>query len=201
MWWFNAVIFLGKRKPLEVKDLYKLNVDDLSATLVPRWKKLWGKAISSYNSRLKEFEKGQAKFHHIKSAALKIDHSDEKRSSKSPLLDDDEPIFKSSPIPPPSIIWRILVLFKRDIFVATIVKCISDVLLFANPVVLKLLIAFTQDASIPIWHGALLAAAMFTASEISSLLLNQYYYLMYRVGTRIQTCLTAAVYQKVWIFV
>ena len=37
---------------------------------------------------------------------------------------------------------------------------------------------------------------MFVASELSSLLLNNYYYLMYRVGTRIQSVLTAAVYKK-----
>lgn len=37
---------------------------------------------------------------------------------------------------------------------------------------------------------------MFVASEMSSILLNNYYYLMYRVGTRIQAVLTAAVYRK-----
>uniref|UniRef100_A0A183TW18 Multidrug resistance-associated protein 1 n=1 Tax=Toxocara canis TaxID=6265 RepID=A0A183TW18_TOXCA len=43
-----------------------------------------------------------------------------------------------------------------------------------------------------LWYGLALASAMFVASELSSLLLNYYFYLMYRVGTRVQTCLTAA---------
>lgn len=37
---------------------------------------------------------------------------------------------------------------------------------------------------------------MFVASELSSILLNNYYYLMYRVGMRVQTVLTSAVYKK-----
>lgn len=37
---------------------------------------------------------------------------------------------------------------------------------------------------------------MFVASELSSIMLNNYYYLMYRVGTRIQAVLTSAVYTK-----
>jgi len=51
----------------------------------------------------------------------------------------------------------------------------------------------------PLWEGLLLALAMFATSELASLLLSHYFYLMYRVGTRVQTCLTAAVYNKVRI--
>lgn len=47
------------------------------------------------------------------------------------------------------------------------------------------------------WQGLFLALSMFVCSEMSSLLQSHYYYLMYRVGTRVQTCLTAAVYKKV----
>lgn len=46
------------------------------------------------------------------------------------------------------------------------------------------------------WQGLFLALSMFICSELSSLLQSHYYYLMYRVGTRVQTCLTAAVYKK-----
>uniref|UniRef100_A0A183C536 Multidrug resistance-associated protein lethal(2)03659 n=1 Tax=Globodera pallida TaxID=36090 RepID=A0A183C536_GLOPA len=37
---------------------------------------------------------------------------------------------------------------------------------------------------------------MFVASELSSLILNNYYYLMFRLGTRIQSVLVCAVYKK-----
>lgn len=91
---------------------------------------------------------------------------------------------------------RLFLLFKWDIVSAMLVKCVSDLLQFANPLLLKQLIKFTEDVSSPLWFGVFLSICMFVASELSSLLLNHYYYLMYRVGTRVQTCLTAAVYKK-----
>jgi hypothetical protein len=48
------------------------------------------------------------------------------------------------------------------------------------------MIKFIESPDNPMWHGIMLAIAMFVASVFSSLLLNHYYYLMYRVGTRIQ---------------
>lgn len=75
------------------------------------------------------------------------------------------------------------------------------------------MIKFIESADNPMWHGIMLAVGMFVASVFSSLLLNHYYFLMYRVGTRIQvdcqyiqparikcpksqTVLTAAIYRK-----
>jgi hypothetical protein len=40
-------------------------------------------------------------------------------------------------ISPPSIFWRLFVLFKWDIISAMIIKCISDLLIFANPQLLR----------------------------------------------------------------
>ncbi|PAV73684.1 hypothetical protein WR25_18845 isoform A [Diploscapter pachys] len=97
---------------------------------------------------------------------------------------------------PPSIIWCLFLLFKWDIITAMITKAVSDILTFCNPLLLKSLIRFTEDMNRPLWEGLLLALAMFATSELASLLLSHYFYLMYRVGTRVQTCLTAAVYNK-----
>jgi hypothetical protein len=59
------------------------------------------------------------------------------------------------------------------------------------------MITFTEDKSAPLWHGILMATALFSASQLRSFSINYYFYLMYRVGNQIQTVLTAAVYQKV----
>lgn len=58
------------------------------------------------------------------------------------------------------------------------------------------MIKFIENRNSPLWYGILLAISMFCASELSSLFLNHYYYLMCRVGMRIQSVLTAAVYKK-----
>ncbi|VDO18714.1 unnamed protein product [Heligmosomoides polygyrus] len=115
----------------------------------------------------------------------KLSESDQRQSRRS-----------SPKVKPPSIIWCLFLLFKWDIITAMITKAISDLLQFCNPLLLRSLIRFTEDSRVPLWQGLSLALAMFSTSELSSLMQSHYYYLMYRVGTRVQTCLTAAVYKK-----
>lgn len=45
MWWFNKICSVGITKPLEVTDLYSLNYSETSGALVPRWLKLWDRAM------------------------------------------------------------------------------------------------------------------------------------------------------------
>ena len=46
------------------------------------------------------------------------------------------------------------------------------------------------------WYGYALALALFMASELRSIFMNNYYYLMNAAGVEIQSVLTAAVYSK-----
>lgn len=46
MWWFNGICSIGIKKPLEVSDLYSLNAGDTSAVLIPKWDRLWAKAVN-----------------------------------------------------------------------------------------------------------------------------------------------------------
>ncbi|KAK5966774.1 ABC transmembrane type-1 domain-containing protein, partial [Trichostrongylus colubriformis] len=99
-------------------------------------------------------------------------------------------------VKPPSIIWCLFILFKWDIVSAMFSKALSDILQFCNPLLLRSLIRFTEDSRRPLWEGIFIAITMLITSELSSLMQSHYYYLMCRVGTRIQTCLTAAIYRK-----
>lgn len=47
-WWFNSMCALGRRKPLEIEDLYSLNQEETCATLVPQWERLWDKSIRGF---------------------------------------------------------------------------------------------------------------------------------------------------------
>lgn len=181
MWWFGSLCRLGVQKPLEISDLYSLNDGDTSGILVPKWNKLWTK-------RQKKCSESSKQPHH-------------KSGEYSPLLNeednDDEPSARSTEQKQiPSIIWSLFLMFKWDILAAMFVKLLSDVLLFCNPLLLKSLIRFTEHLDQPLWQGIVLAFTMFFSAEMSSILLSHYFYLMYRVGTRVQACLTAAVYRK-----
>ncbi|EGT42811.1 hypothetical protein CAEBREN_19528 [Caenorhabditis brenneri] len=189
MWWFTSLCRLGVQKPLEISDLYSLNDGDTSNVLVPKWNKLWTK-------RQKDLEK------------MQDDHQQQKKLKScgeySPLLNDDDgddggsdPTLPSSEEKRiPSIIWSLFLMFKWDILAEMFVKLLSDVLLFCNPLLLRSLIRFTEHLNQPLWQAILLAFTMFISAEMSSILLSHYFYLMYRVGTRVQACLTAAVYRK-----
>ncbi|VDL69418.1 unnamed protein product [Nippostrongylus brasiliensis] len=177
--WFTDVCRKGLKKPLEPSDLYALNDGDCSAVLVPKWTKLWGKKmagtfiLSSHTVLIIDFQDGCTR-------ASAYREQQRRRSSCQP----------------PSIIWCLFLLFKWDIITAMLTKAFSDILQFSNPLLLRSLIRFTEDSRRPLWQGIFLALAMFSTSELSSLMQSHYYYLMYRVGTRVQTCLTAAVYKK-----
>ncbi|EGT59327.1 CBN-MRP-4 protein [Caenorhabditis brenneri] len=192
MWWFNSLCSLGVKKPLEVSDLYSLNEADTSNLLVPKW----------YNS----WDKQNKKYEEIRNRrALNATTTSRPRTSSNdstPLLQDQSnddygsvPSNQSLELMP-SIIWTLFLMFKWDVITAMVVKLLSDILLFCNPLLLKSLIRFTEELERPMWQGVMLAFTMFISAELSSLLLSHYFYLMYRVGTRVQTCLTAAVYRK-----
>ncbi|KAH7720742.1 ATP-binding cassettesub-family C (CFTR/MRP)member 1 [Aphelenchoides avenae] len=221
MWWFNKICAVGVRKPLEVTDLYSLNSSESSAVLVPRWLRLWEPAMKDYNDKKKKLEqevRSRASSTYSRrnsqngTAITRADglNGTAGDDSTTPLLTANlsmidtvgygsvsrEAADAGKQVAPPSIIMRLILLFKWDIVAAMSVKCISDLLQFANPLLLKRLIKFTENMSTPMWHGVGLAVMMFVASELSSISLNQYYYLMYRLGTRVQSVLTAAVYRK-----
>ncbi|KAL3102262.1 hypothetical protein niasHS_003671 [Heterodera schachtii] len=221
-WWFNSVCALGSRKPLELSDLYALNPNDTCNELVPQWERLWKRAITDYNSKKalqspdELCQPPKESVINVTEGDVNVQHQQEPESDLAPLIRHGDDLTTHDQVmanygstqsdhssssskrktSPPSLIWRLVLLFRWNIITAMIMKCFSDLLTFVNPVLLKDLIAFTESPETPLWHGALLAVCMFIASEFSSLLLNNYYYLMFRLGTRIQSVLVCAVYKK-----
>lgn len=89
---------------------------------------------------------------------------------------------------PPSIVFNIFKMFKHELAVAFLIKAMADVLQFANPLLLRLLIDHVLDPNGQLWEGVLCALAMFLVSELRSLMVNYYLFIMYRMGTKIQAC-------------
>lgn len=195
MWWFNDICRKGMEKPIEPKDLYALNDDDCSAVLVPKWMKLWEKKVAEYKYQCS-----------VAGCRVRTSIRGFSTDSRTPLLLNEQDLQNNSEneshpnvmhnVRPPSIIWCLCLLFKWDIITAMLTKAMSDVLQFCNPLLLRSLIRFTEDSQKSLWLGIFLALTMFGTSELSSLMQSHYCYLMCRVGTRVQTCLTAAVYKK-----
>uniref|UniRef100_A0A158PA92 ABC-type glutathione-S-conjugate transporter n=1 Tax=Angiostrongylus cantonensis TaxID=6313 RepID=A0A158PA92_ANGCA len=105
-------------------------------------------------------------------------------------------LFSSGEPSGPSVVACLFAMFRWEFLTATILKVISDILQFANPFLLHQLIGFVSDPKAPLWIGLAYAVLMFTASEVRSFILNSYFYIMFRMGVKFQTALTAAIYKK-----
>uniref|UniRef100_A0A0N4ZYB8 Multidrug resistance-associated protein 1 n=1 Tax=Parastrongyloides trichosuri TaxID=131310 RepID=A0A0N4ZYB8_PARTI len=99
-------------------------------------------------------------------------------------------------IPLPSVCRQLFKMFKYEFISAGAIKMISDILQFINPFILKLMIDFVSDPKSSLWLGLSYGILMFVVSELRSFCVNYYFYIMFRLGTKIQTTLTSAVYKK-----
>lgn len=112
-------------------------------------------------------------------------------NGKSEVKDKDKP-----KITKPSVIYNLYEMFKWQLWSSGLIKAFADVLQFANPFLLKKLLEFVSDPNAHLWQGISYAVLMFIASEIRSLCVNYYFYVMFRIGAKIQIALTGAVYSK-----
>ena len=69
-------------------------------------------------------------------------------------------------------VWRT---FRAEIIMGGAYKLINDVLVFAGPMVLNLLIRFVSTPSWPLWYGVLFALGIFLASMIQTAAINTYF--------------------------
>ena len=90
--------------------------------------------------------------------------------------------------------------FGGPYFRAAVFKTMSDVLAFAQPQLLRLLIAWVDSHRRPnpqpIIRGVAIAAAMFGVSVAQTVCLNQYFQRAFETGMRIRSSLTAMIYAK-----
>ncbi|KAF2738556.1 multidrug resistance-associated protein 1 [Polyplosphaeria fusca] len=100
----------------------------------------------------------------------------------------------------PSLWIALFRAFGAPYFRGTVIKTMSDVLNFAQPQLLRLLIAFVDsyrtDEPQPIIRGAAIALAMFAVSVSQTAFLHQYFQRAFETGIRIKSALTASIYSK-----
>ena len=90
--------------------------------------------------------------------------------------------------------------FGGPYFRGAVIKTFSDTLAFAQPQLLRYLIAFVDsyrgDNPQPPIRGAAIALAMFAVSVSQTVFLHQYFQCAFETGMRIKSALTAAIYRK-----
>ncbi|KAL6702697.1 ATP-binding cassette glutathione S-conjugate transporter ycf1 [Coniothyrium glycines] len=100
----------------------------------------------------------------------------------------------------PSLWLALFRSFGGPYFRGAAIKTISDILNFAQPQLLRLLITFVDsyrtEKPQPIIRGAAIALAMFAVSVSQTACLHQYFQRSFETGMRIKSSLTAAIYSK-----
>jgi hypothetical protein len=155
LWWFNKIPATGIKKPLVADDLFNLDTECESKHLVPIWDVLWNKAMrgtcnklcyhiviviaTEYHQRKLAFEQTMSEHDTNDMTPLLLGDSSKKKFSKYGATESNtkkSDKLKNQP-QPPSVVWRLFIMFWPDFVGATLVKILSDVLQFANPQLLE----------------------------------------------------------------
>ncbi|GMR36740.1 hypothetical protein PMAYCL1PPCAC_06935 [Pristionchus mayeri] len=174
IWWFTSLPFKGAKKDLDMHDLFELNYGSSSEYLGSLFEKYWEPAMKAYLEKKAAISKnGESAY-----GTVAMSTPEDKVPSE------------------PSLILALFRMFKYEFLTASLLKVLSDTLQFANPFLLNQLIGFVSSPQSPFWQGISYAILMFAVSECRSIIINAYFYIMFRMGIKIQTALTAAVYRK-----
>lgn len=172
--WFDKFIWKGFRNPLENKDLWSMKPEDMSTEVSPLFQKYWNRSVAK--SAQVEPANG------ISSATFK-------KSSASVNFST------AKTKKPASILPALVKAFGGTFLFGSCLKLFQDVLTFASPQVLKLLIDFVGSDQ-PAWRGYLFAGLLFGIASTQTLFLAQYFHRMFLVGLRIRTALISAIFRK-----
>uniref|UniRef100_A0A914LYZ1 Uncharacterized protein n=1 Tax=Meloidogyne incognita TaxID=6306 RepID=A0A914LYZ1_MELIC len=176
--WFDGIARLGNMRALIIDDLWNLPERDKSKHLTKKFERIREKQFKSYNQHkikkvktplLKKNQNGIEETELLETNGYKTDYSTNKNEFKD----------NSSP---PSLIWALFLTFKFSLFGAIFYKIIHDLLQFAPPKLLDLLLQFIETPEANIWNGIGIAVCMFLLNFIQSMFIHQYFHIMFRIG-------------------
>uniref|UniRef100_A0A8C2I0L7 Uncharacterized protein n=1 Tax=Cyprinus carpio TaxID=7962 RepID=A0A8C2I0L7_CYPCA len=172
--WFNSMVIKGFKRPLVQEDMWDLNEKDSTQTICQEFEDIMTKELKKAHSRLqKKQNKPKTKTDHQNGLAKGVSQDVLVMKEKKKKKKDSESNYPNSWLVP-----TIAKTFKGVLLESALFKLIQDLLSFASPQLLKLMISFTQD----------------TTSH--SVFLQQYFQRCFILGMKVRTALMAAVYKK-----
>ncbi|KRY65464.1 Multidrug resistance-associated protein 1 [Trichinella pseudospiralis] len=173
--YFDKIAWRGWRYGLQEDDLWSLDEQNRVSSLKKKWEKHWKlKADRCILQRREQLKHGSTT------------HEEVAFLSKS----------ESSLRNVPSIFWSLIVCFKWKLLFCLFAKTVADILEFIKPQILKLLIAFMETPTSPLWFGYFYAVLLFSISVVYSILLHQYFHIMFCIGMKIKSMLLSAIFEK-----
>ncbi|GAV03421.1 hypothetical protein RvY_13847 [Ramazzottius varieornatus] len=96
----------------------------------------------------------------------------------------------------PSLTKALFKTFWSPLVMGALLKLANDMFVFVSPQILRLLIGFVSDHSVPSWKGYVYAVGLLIVATAQTLILGQYFQLSMRTGMHVRAAVIAAVYRK-----
>ncbi|OWK61874.1 Multidrug resistance-associated protein 1 [Lonchura striata] len=184
-WWITGLMIQGYRKPLEAKDLWSLNKEDKSEEIVPglarNWAKEWSKTKRQPLNMLYAPKKQQKPGDSNGDVTEEVEALIIKPSQKS----SEASLFK--------VLYKT---FGPYFLMSFLFKAAHDLLMFAGPEILKLLLNFVNNKAAPDWQGYFYTVLLFVCACLQTLILHQYFHICFVTGMRLKTAIVGVIYRK-----
>uniref|UniRef100_A0A8C3TEP1 ATP binding cassette subfamily C member 3 n=1 Tax=Chelydra serpentina TaxID=8475 RepID=A0A8C3TEP1_CHESE len=167
-----SMAILGYKRPLEDKDLWSLNKDDISSIIV------------------QQLHKEKEDVAYVKTSNHVLNHVGDDPEEAEVLIRDKRQHKE------PSFLKALLRTFGPYFLIGSFYKLIQDLLSFVNPQLLSVLIGFIKDKDAPSWWGFLIAALMFFSAVLQTIILHQHFQYCFVTGMRLRTGITGMIYRK-----
>uniref|UniRef100_A0A8C1VHU7 Uncharacterized protein n=1 Tax=Cyprinus carpio TaxID=7962 RepID=A0A8C1VHU7_CYPCA len=186
------MVIKGFKRPLVQEDMWDLNEKDSTQTICQEFEDIMTKELKKAHSRLqKKQNKPKTKTDHQNGLAKGVSQDVLVMKEKKKKKKDSESKYPNSWLVP-----TIAKTFKGVLLESALFKLIQDLLSFASPQLLKLMISFTQDTTSHAWTGYLYAVLLLVVAFLQSVFLQQYFQRCFILGMKVRTALMAAVYKK-----
>uniref|UniRef100_A0A8C1VAD9 Canalicular multispecific organic anion transporter 1 n=1 Tax=Cyprinus carpio TaxID=7962 RepID=A0A8C1VAD9_CYPCA len=196
--WFNSMVIKGFKRPLVQEDMWDLNEKDSTQAFCQGFEEVMAKELIKARCSLqKKQNKRKTKSDHqnglakgVSQDVLVMEETGKKKEKKKKKKDSE------SEYPNSWLVPTIAKTSKAVLLESAFLKLIQDLLSFASPQLLKLMISFTQDKSSHAWTGYLYAVLLLVVAFLQSVILQQYFQRCFILGMKVRTSLMAAVYKK-----
>lgn len=187
--WMDKIIKQGFDKNINKDDIWDIDASESAEFVANKFEKVWNKESQIYIQNLKKssINKFSAAYKH------NLNANDEELILNRAFSEIELTMRDGKK---PSLFFCLFKVFGGKFLAGTILKLVSDVLSYAGPVILHLIINFIKDSNQIMSVGLFLTALLFFTTFTQSLLVQHYFIRMYLVGQRMRTALILLIYKK-----
>ncbi|KAF9914155.1 hypothetical protein BX616_008850 [Lobosporangium transversale] len=198
--WVQPVMSTGSRRPLEKEDLWEMTERRRASYISTRFRECWGQELAKgKGSTLALKNNGVDTFNSDLQNEKDVNDTTIGKKSKKNKDKDKEKTYRPK-------LWKALnQTFFWQFWSAGFLKVIGDSLQVFQPLVTKAIIDFVQDSVVdrangqsppPLWHGILMAIALFVMGIAATISLHQFWQRSTTTGVGVRTSLITTIYHK-----